>query len=574
MPRCLAFLDEPFVAAGDTSVTLAEVRSISEDGLSGTSRISTAFVPMAKLARTLRLKAAMGWRTEVSDATAEGRGFRIIAPSGERFEPLVYAWTSHNRTVLAPNPNWLALLGLVQSIRMTDQPRIEWDDLEGPTYGVVEVRAVSKYEGPDDVSGASVKIMRPFAERLAADRRAGIIAVFYEQRSLKHDAELETLLGSEDVIFVEMAGSSVEIKRVPHSEYPYFVAAWGVRLVLKPAKRVMVFDDEPKPALTWLGFKGPVNGKRAFMMNATERVYVRDDVLQAYEDREEFDVDPTDGGIAYEGRWALSYSHAVGRDYFAYELKKIYEGCPAAVIRHVHAFAVAPEVALEQRRSLGNENIGTRAAKLIAAFHHLAGAIQQVASTVDLHLAGEDIAAPTEEKTEYHGWWTMTELKALGYRAPRATSRTDFLRRTVTVAALIDRLQEGALRRVVIAIGIPAAKVKDLKTVGLLGVLAVIGDVSQESALMLTDAASELASRWNRDRRVDAVKTLFAGRELRDLASHATQISVQGRIDQNLRDLGIDPDEHKSGWGTAVDQLYERTIAALEEIARLLREAC
>src|SRR5688500_17642079 len=125
-PRCLAFLDEPFVGAADSHVTLAEIRSISEDGVKGTSHVYPAFVPTAKVTRTLRLKAAMGWRTEISDATADSRGFRIAAPSSERFEPLVYAWTSHNRTVLAPNPNWLASLGLVQSIRMSDEPRIEW----------------------------------------------------------------------------------------------------------------------------------------------------------------------------------------------------------------------------------------------------------------------------------------------------------------------------------------------------------------------------------------------------------------------------------------------------------------
>jgi hypothetical protein len=54
-PRCLAFLDEPFVGAADSHVTLAEIRSISENGLRGTSHIYTAFVPTTKVARTLRL---------------------------------------------------------------------------------------------------------------------------------------------------------------------------------------------------------------------------------------------------------------------------------------------------------------------------------------------------------------------------------------------------------------------------------------------------------------------------------------------------------------------------------------
>lgn len=573
-PRCLAFLDEPFVAAGDAYVTLAEIRSLSEEGITGTSRIYTAFVPMAKLAPTLRLKARERWPMQVSDVAWDEREFRIIAPSGERLEPLVYGWTSHNRTVLDPNPNWLAFLGLVPSLRAVGEPRVEWNDLEGPTYGVVRVSAVSRYEGPDDLSGAKVDVLRTYADRLAFERRGAIVAVYYEQRSLAYDTELEARLGSEEALYFELPGRTIEIKRTHEREFPYFVAAWGVRLVLKPPRRVTSPDDEPKPALTWPGFQGVIDGKRALMTSTTKRVYVRDDVLEAWEDRDEFDVDPIDGGVDYEGRWQLTFSNRVGRDYFSYELKKVYEGIPPAVTRHVHLFAVEPDVALEQQRLLGNENIGTRAQRLIVAFHHLAAAIHQVATTVGVNVEEEKIAKPVQRKTEYHGWWTMTELKALGYRAPRTMSRTDFLRRTVTVAALIERFQERALRRVAIAIGVPSMQLKELNTIHLIGVLAVIGDLAQESGLTLADAAGELATRWNRDLRVAAVKILFAGRELRDLASHATEASAQPRIDQNLRDLGIDPDEHREGWGAAVDRLYEQTTEALEEIARLLREAC
>ena len=572
LPRCLAFLDDPYVHEGDTHVTLAEIRSMNEAGLRGTSRIYTALVPSAKLARTLRLKAAMGWLMEGSDAAPDDRDFRITAPSGERFEPLIFGWTAHNRTVLTPNPKWLSALDLVPSIRLGDPPRIEWNDLEGPTYGVVEVLPVSRYEGPDDVSGARVRIVRRYAERLAAERRCAIMAVYYEQRSLSHDPELEALLGDEDAIFKELPGRSIDIKRTHDHEYPYFVAAWGCRLVLKPAKKVKAFEDEPKPALTWPGFHGPVDGKRAFMMSTIDRVYIRDAVLEAYEDRDEFDVDPTDGGIGYEGRWALSFSHRVGRDYFAYELKKIYEGCPAEVIRRVHQFAVEPEVAVEQRRALGNQNIGTRATKLIEAFYSVVAAIAQMAAAVGLALPDDKIATPTKKEIDYHGWWTMSELKSLGYRAPQSMSRTDFLRRAVTVATLVERLQQRALRRLATTIGVPSKKIEDLQTLGLLGVLAVIGDLAHESGLTISDA-SALASRWNRELRDPAVKVLFAGRALRDLASHATEKSAQVRIDQNLRDVGIDPDAHKAGWGAAVDQLYEGTTAALASIAQLLREA-
>jgi hypothetical protein len=433
---------------------------------------------------------------------------------------------------------------------------------------------VSKYEGPDDVSGARVRILRRYAERLAADRGSAIVEIFYEQRSLAHDAELDALLGDRKEIFFELPGRSTEIKRTHEPDYPYFVAAWGLRLVLKPKKRLAAFDSEPKPALAWPGFRGVIDDNRAFFHHMTDRVYVSDEVLEAYQGRDEFDVDPTNGSIGYEGRWALSYCNRVGRDYFAYELKKIYEGCPPNVIRHVHRFAVKAEVAVEQRRLLGHENIGTRATKLIAAFYSLVAAIKAVAASVGLGLTEEKIATPTEKQVEYHGWWTMTELKSLGYRAPQTMSRADFLRRCVVVATLVERLKQSALRRIVTTIGIPSKEVKDRKSIALVGVLAVISDLARESGLKLSEDGSELASRWNADARFGAVKVLFAGRDLRDLASHATESSAELRIEQNLHDLRIDPKSHRAGWGTAVDQLYERTADALEEIAESLRNAC
>ena len=77
--RCLAFLDEPLVGVGDAYVTLAEIRSISEDEVTGTSRIYKAFVPTAKLARTLRLKALERWPMQVSVAACDERELRILA---------------------------------------------------------------------------------------------------------------------------------------------------------------------------------------------------------------------------------------------------------------------------------------------------------------------------------------------------------------------------------------------------------------------------------------------------------------------------------------------------------------
>lgn len=576
LPRCLAFVADEYLKPGDTYVRMAEIASIQEADITGSTRIYTVLVPRRRLTRSLRIRGRMGWIMEVSDGSFNpsdaSRAFRIGAPSGERFEPLVIGWTTHNRTVLTPDPRFLSTFGLVPESIHGDDQRTEWHDLDGPTYGVVKVQPVTKHEGPDECATAYVDVLRSYVERYAAERESAIVAVYYEQRSLKRDDELESLLGSEEALFVDMPGRTFEVKRMPLSEYPYFVAIWGTRLVLKPSARSRS-DDEPKPALEWPGFSGPMTSRRAWMLSTSDRVYVKDEVLAAYEDRSEFDVDPTDGGIGYEGRWALSFSHAVGRDYFAYELKKIYESCPADVIRHVHSFAVDAEIALQQRRLLGNENIGKRAAKLIAAFFDVVEAVHSVGVAVLRDMEIETLGKPTRERAEYYGWWTLDEFKALGFRAPQSMTKSDFLTRCATVAKLIERLKEAPLRKILLEIGMPKKDVNTRHSLQLLGMLAVLGELAAETGLRLPDDAQTLSTRWNDQRRVDAVKKLFALRDLRDLASHPTGEGAKKRIADDLAVFDVDPASCKTGWGLALDKVYDLTSAALNDIALLLRNS-
>jgi hypothetical protein len=86
--------------------------------------------------------------------------------------------------------------------------------------------SVSKYDGPDDVTGASVRILRRYAERLAAERRCAIIAVYYEQRSLAHEytAILLDILRS---LYDEekLGGEITEAAGVPAAKILRFTAA-------------------------------------------------------------------------------------------------------------------------------------------------------------------------------------------------------------------------------------------------------------------------------------------------------------------------------------------------------------
>jgi hypothetical protein len=73
--------------------------------------------------------------------------------------------------------------------------------------------------------------------------------------------------------------------------------------------------------------------------------YVRDEVLQHYQGRAEYQIHPESGGVGYGGWWATSRTHRVGRNHIRVELRTLYEGCPPHVIAHWHKFAVPESIA-------------------------------------------------------------------------------------------------------------------------------------------------------------------------------------------------------------------------------------
>jgi hypothetical protein len=199
--------------------------------------------------------------------------------------------------------------------------------------------------------------------------------------------------------------------------------------------------------------------------------------------------------------------------------------------------------------------------------------VHALANTMGIQVAIEAIAKPTKERATYHGWWTLDELKSLGFRAPQNMTRSEFLDRCATVAILLERLKEAPLRKTALAIGLSKDEMKKRQTLQLLGVVAVIGDLAVESGMTLPDDAEELAGRWNAEIRVEPVKRLLALRDLREIASHPTGEGVKKRIANDLEAFGIDPASCYTGWGRALDRVYDLVTSALNDIAASLRKA-
>ena len=166
---------------------------------------------------------------------------------------------------------------------------------------------------------------------------------------------------------------------------------------------------------------------RARAQGVLDFVYIKDQILEQFEGKDVFYINPTSGSISYDGWWTLSWCHRVGRDYIAYEIKKIYEGCPSSIIQNVNCYAVSKDIAIEQQQTLGKANIGVRAEKLINVFENLGLALSNLCNSFDLPYDDMDIIGLSKETVDYNGWWTLDNLKPLGYRVAQDMTEQEFL---------------------------------------------------------------------------------------------------------------------------------------------------
>jgi hypothetical protein len=68
---------------------------------------------------------------------------------------------------------------------------------------------------------------------------------------------------------------------------------------------------------------------------------------------------------------------------------------------------------------------------------------------------------------------------------------------------------------------------------------------------------------------VAELSTLFKINEVRQLSGHAIS-GRQGRLDEILRELGIDPRSAAGGYDDVLDEIYDRVAASIEEVAATL----
>lgn len=577
-PKSVAHLKEPYDNGASDHVVIAEISETPQDGYKGFRKLSTALIPLDLVDDVLKSPGGIGWEVQswgpgpcVGEGQVYETNFWIAGrhKRDERFQTIINSWSRHNREVLLPDNVLLMAYGLVP--RYLSDGMVCWDDPHGPVYDVLRVKSHIDYGNEKDAPFGFISIRRDYLEDFCHLKRCAAVATYYEERFSSDDETFVPMLNGEEAVEFELPGRLLDMRLIKgkyHADAPQMSKVWGARLILIPKGRPI--SDDKNPELIWPGDTEPMNQHRAWENSA--QAYVSDMVLQEYESHTEFEIHPESGGVSYDGWWGTDRTNRIGRNHIQIELKKLYEGCPPHVIAHWHRFAVLQSVARHDQEQHGNHNIALRAKSVIQAYLDLTVSLVELSNRLGTGLTQEEIGSLDSKDVAYRGWWSIEVARSLYTIVPLGATQEQFLNRTVTLVKLLELLKPAALRTVAIKLGVPKDQIKDFQSLKLLACISQLANIAKLQGHSLSQDADAVIPSWSPTEAMPELNSLFALNGLRLCQAHTPSKARDNDIARNVGVFRIDVASTASGWGYAIDALYDRLSSDLLAISKLIEE--
>ncbi len=574
-PASLVHLTWPYLSDSSQYVTIGEISSEPVNNYPGTRLLYTAMVPADEADECLARPGGIGHGIShlkgqlvydpLGGSPSAAFWVESRRPDHKRYQSLVESWQVHDRHILLPFTGLLQHYGL--SPRVLPGMAISWDDLSIPAFEVVRVSPLAVCKSPEFATAARVEILREYLEDYLLANECVALATQWEGRYSTGDPAFDSVVGKQKGLSAELKGRQVWLKRVEHlKEGDQYSDAWCTRLVMKPEKPL---DSDQK--LEWPDHHGPIIGSgRMGGFGVMEEAFVKDEVLVAYENRPEFDIHPESGTVSNGTWWAVGHCRRVGRDHIALELRKLYEGAQFFVIKHYWEYAVKESSVPVPQSDAEKRNIGIRAREVIHGCLNYMKAIEVICDAAGLSSTAEEIGGLSEAEIHYKGWWTFPELGRLGNVAPLTMTYQQFLARCKDIFAVFEGLKSGPLRSLLRRLGIPKDHIKE-EGLKLSAFLCQLATIAKKEHWSLIGDAEEVVKNWDKDARLDFYKPIFALNGLRLADAHVLSVGDPTAQASNLKVFDIEPDKSKTGWGLALDRVYDEIAKSLQDATAMLQ---
>jgi hypothetical protein len=266
----------------------------------------------------------------------------------------------------------------------------------------------------------------------------------------------------------------------------------------------------------------------------------------------------------------VGFCRRVGRDHIALELRKLYEGAQFSVIKHYWGYAVKESSVPVPKSDAEKRNIGIRAREVVNGYLKYMKAIEEICDAAGLSSTAAEIGGLSESEINYKGWWTFPELGRLGNVVPLTMTYQQFLARCKNIFAVFEGLKSGPLRSLLRTLGIPKDQVKE-EGLKLSAFLCQLATIAKKEHWGLIADAEEVVKNFDKDARLDFYKPIFALNGLRLADAHALSVGDPTAQASNLKVFDIEPDRFKTGWGLALDRVYDEIAKSLQDATTLLQ---
>lgn len=488
-------------------------------------------------------------------------------------EPLVVAWRTGDKIVLLPDQGFLMTYGLVPRIVGES---ISWDDIQRPYYDVVITKMASEYSF-DANYDAFVKVDRKYLEDYATVRNRALVQVYYALNVGEMSAEDRKILSISNSQEFKLKGRLLDIHVDSWSKDQIVVQVWGVRHLVDPKDSPVIEGRWDYGELIWPGIEEVITDDHAQQLGLKD-VFVDDSVLEQYEEHpDRYSIHPETGAVSYRNQWSVGYCRRVSRNLIRLEIRKLYEGCPPDVVKHWHKYAVYPPGG-NIRQSADEPNVGSRSKKIVYSLVTLGEILSKISNKITgRNLASEDFVKLGRGKLNYYGWWNEQNIIPVTRHIPLSMGEDKFLERCKGLNSLVvEGFNEGNLRKLLIDLGINSESLGSLRGLKLLDTLIQHSLVKIRTGLIFIKDAKEiegrraemLAASDPKKHFETPIDILFVLYDLRIAGAHRDM-----KIGVLLGRLGTDRASVTTGFGKALDTLYDSVADALQQTNRILSDA-
>lgn len=493
----------------------------------------------------------------------EGQGgLEKYVPSIDGFDYIVASWGSGSfYTYMLAEKVWMTL-GLSMRVIGQDAQRVVFDDLGAPEFGVAEGEISGSYHY---IASRNIRwrMANEYLRQYLWARGAWGVRVFYYQTLFPDLPEIRKLMNGRAHESIGGQDSWFELD-IREDDGGLLVQIWAKVFAISPDRCSSVSAN----GLRWPGIDGEMTKRRAEGIVERHTIYLDDRFLEKYEQSGFYSTCPIDyHGLwlcspSYGGQWGFSDCVRVGRNLIKVPIRELYKPKPDREIVHAFQYAVPPEQVAQF--DLAEEHIVAKVDRLVRELLTLGDNLSGLGEAVGIPKDPEQIMKLSRKEIRANGWTKFPELQRLAQVAPLSMTEQAFLARCKSLHELYQRIPDGFIRGMVERAGHARKDVANFGSLKLLQALTNIVERLNRDDEQL-DAFGSGADPADLSVRNEKIAALFINNDLRIADAHNA-----GGILQALTALGFDIAGVTSGYGHALDLVFDQVIASFEHFNKEL----